>query len=45
MTLNFRKKNFKESEQVTQSIPEIKMGEGKSREEVEKTVQCFLDVV
>lgn len=44
MTLNFRKKNFKEREQVTQSIPEIKMGEGKSRE-VEKTVQCFLDVV
>lgn len=31
--LNFRKDNLKESEQVTQSSPKIKMGESKSRKE------------
>lgn len=33
MMLNFRKDNLKESEQVTQSSPKIKMGESKSRKE------------
>lgn len=33
MMLNFTKDNLKESEQITQSILKIKMGESKSRKE------------
>lgn len=50
MMLNFTKDNLKESEQITQSILKIKMGESKSRKEKRvgrggEGVNQFLDVV